>query len=69
MASTPQPQPTTLDQVVKIVNLVSVLEPPVLAALLALIQKMEGKTTEEILAEADQNWAQIGAEARKQLGL
>jgi len=65
MGTTPNDK---LSQIVNIMQIVSTLEPAVVGAILSLVQKMEGRTTEDILAEADANWAAIAAEAKKQLG-
>lgn len=58
-----------LQNVVNILQIVSTLEPAVVAAILALVQKMEGKSTADILAEADSTWADVAAQAKKELGI
>jgi hypothetical protein len=58
----------TPEQIIQIIQLVSVLEPPVVAAVMALLQKLQGKSTDEILGEADSIWDGVRAAALKELG-
>lgn len=55
-------------EVIAILTLVNGLEPPVVAFFKNLLQQAQGKTGDEFLAEADTIWAQVKANAQKELG-
>lgn len=55
-------------EVIALLQLANSLEPPVLAFIKNLMQQGQGKTGDEFLAEADTIWAQIKANAQKELG-
>jgi len=56
------------EEVIQLVQLANALEPPVLAFIKNMMQQGQGKTGDEFLAEADTIWAQIKANAQKELG-
>lgn len=57
------------NEVIQLVSLANALEPPVLAFIKNLMEQGQGKTGDEFLAEADTIWAQIKANAQKELGI
>jgi hypothetical protein len=58
---------TGLEQAVQILALANTLEPTVFKYILALMEKGQGKTLEQLLGEADSIWAQMKANADKEL--
>jgi len=55
-------------EAIQILSLVSTLEPPTVAFFKSLLEQAQGKTGDQFLAEADTIWAQIKANAQKELG-
>jgi len=58
----------TAEDIIQLMSLANSLEPPVLAFIKSMMQQGQGKTGDEFLAEADTIWAQIKANAQKELG-
>ncbi len=58
----------TAEEAIQLIQLANSLEPPVIAFIKNLMQQGQGKTGDEFLAEADTIWAQIKANAQKELG-
>ena len=57
-----------ITQVLNLLNIIAVLEPVAQNAILAFVQKLEGKTTDEILNEADSIWADVLSTAQAEQG-
>jgi hypothetical protein len=55
------------EEAIAILSLVSTLEPPTVAFFKSLLEQAQGKTGDQFLAEADTIWAQIKANAQKEL--
>lgn len=58
---------TGLEQAVQILSLANTLEPVVFKYIMTLMEKAQGKTLEELTADADSIWAQVKANAEKEL--
>lgn len=57
-----------IQAITQILTLANTLEPSVLKYIMTLMEKAQGKTLEELTGEADSIWAQIKANADKELG-
>ena len=55
-------------EAIQLLSLANQLEPAVLAFIKNMMHQGQGKTGDEFLAEADTIWAQIKANAEKELG-
>ncbi|HUK88388.1 MAG TPA: hypothetical protein VLT85_12040 [Terriglobales bacterium] len=58
----------SLQTAVEILQLVNTLEPAAIGLVKSLLENLQGKTTAEILAEADGIWQSVVDAAEKELG-
>jgi len=57
----------TVNEAIAILTLINTLEPAAIALVKTFLTSLSGKTTAEILAEADSTWQSIIDEANNQL--
>lgn len=55
-------------QAIAILQLINTLEPAAVELVKTFLTSLQGKTTEQIIAEADATWHSVIDEANKQLG-
>lgn len=61
------PEPNTLQTAIQVLTIINTLEPPAVALVKTFLDKLQGKTTAEILDEADGIWQDVIDTAKKEI--